>query len=317
MLDAFNKLVLEKKVVITSLKNLRVKLHTPCQWSCNFCHMEGNHSSTAIKSVSELENVLIFFRDTLLFTEVHFTGGEPTIHPQIIEFISMSKKLGLTVKMTTNGQVPTEKYLQMIDNGLDELNMSIHTLNGKSLGLLMNPVKDMEWGKRAIAKQLELVNNIKGFVKVKINTVASNFNDVMQIATFAESNKIPWRVMDELEHSEESFLIIQEVSSRLQAVPVMAHLIKGSSSCSITMECPTGFTYKVKMIRPFQLEPMCNDCPIHKDNKCFEFAYGPRLEAQKEKLFIRSCIYRDGNGYTEPFETYVNHEFVRALKAEL
>ena len=38
MLKIFNQLIADGKVEISRLTNTRVKVNTPCQWTCSFCH---------------------------------------------------------------------------------------------------------------------------------------------------------------------------------------------------------------------------------------------------------------------------------------
>jgi len=317
MLKIFNQLVAEGKVEISRLTNTRVKVHTPCQWTCNFCHMEGNHSSVSIRDIKVLEDTILIFREKFGFNDVHFTGGEPLIHPHIVEYISLAKQHGFTVKMTTNAQASVERFLDLVAVGLSELNVSIHTLSGKSLAEIMSPPRSVLWGERAIAKQIDVIGALKDSLPVKVNTVAgSDVDSVLQVAELVKKIGVSWRVMDELDHPEVSFATIMAVVEEMQAIPTMAHLIRGSSSCAITMTCVDGFSFKVKMIRPFKLKGMCDDCQIDAIGKCKEYAYGPRLEGGLVDMKVRSCLYRNEEGYVQSVQNYFDHPFASALFSE-
>jgi cyclic pyranopterin phosphate synthase len=318
MLRIFNQLVADGKVEISRLTNTRLKLHTPCQWTCHFCHMEGNHHSLSIRDESALKQALLEFRDKFGFTDVHYTGGEPSIHPQVVEYVKVARELGFTVKMTTNAQASIKRYQELVAAGLSEFNVSIHTLDGENLSRLMAPPRSTEWGERAIAKQVAVINAIKHIASVKVNTVAgADVATVMTIATFVRKAGISWRLMDELDHPEISFATIGEVAARMGAVPTMAHLIRGSSSCAITMTCADGYSFKVKMIRPFKLKEMCDGCPVDASGACKEYAYGPRLEGGKEGVMVRSCLYRDEPGHVLPIGKYFDHPFSFSLLSEM
>lgn len=318
MLRIFNQLVADGKVEISRLINTRLKLHTPCQWTCHFCHMEGNHHSLSIRDESALKQALLEFRDKFGFTDVHYTGGEPSIHPQVVEYVKIARELGFTVKMTTNAQASIKRYQELVAAGLSEFNVSIHTLDGENLSRLMAPPRSTEWGERAIAKQIAVINTIKHIASVKVNTVAgADVATVMAIATFVRETGISWRLMDELDHPEISFATIGEVAARMGAISTMAHLIKGSSSCAITMTCPDGYSFKVKMIRPFRLRGMCDECPIDARGACKEYAYGPRLEGGKEGIMVRSCLYQDKPGHVLPIGKYFDHPFSSSLFSEM
>jgi len=280
--------------------------------------MEGNHQSLSIRDERALNQALLEFRDKFGFTDVHYTGGEPSIHPQVVEYVKLARELGFTVKMTTNTQASIKRYQELVAAGLSEFNVSIHTLDGTALSGLMTPPRSIEWGKRAIAKQVAVINAIKHIASVKVNTVAGgDVATVMLIADFVRELGISWRIMDELDHPEISFATIREVATRMEAVPTMAHLIRGSSSCAITMTCADGYSFKVKMIRPFKLKEMCDGCPVDASGACKEYAYGPRLEGGMEGIMVRSCLYRNEPGHVLPIEKYFGHPFSFSLLSEM
>ena len=318
MISIFNRLVAEGRVEISRLTNTRLKLHTPCQWTCHFCHMEGNHHSLSVQDADMLEQTLIEFRDKFGFSDVHYTGGEPSIHSQVVDYVRIAKQLGFTVKMTTNAQASIRRYRDLIAAGLSEFNVSMHTLDGDVLAQLMAPPRSSEWGKLAIKKQLVVIDAIKDSSSVKVNTVAGeDVGMTMKIADYVRTAGISWRIMDELDHPEVSFATIKAVAVRMGAVPTMAHIIRGSSSCSVTMTCPDGYSFKVKMIRPFRLKGMCDGCPIDAAGNCKEYAYGPRLEGGKEGIMVRSCLYRNDYGHVLPIQKYFDHEFSASLSSEM
>lgn len=280
--------------------------------------MEGNHHSLSVRDASALEKALLEFRDKFGFTDVHYTGGEPSIHPQVVNYVRIAKQLGFTVKMTTNAQTSIKRYQELVAAGLSEFNVSIHTLDGGALARLMKHPRTAEWGRCAIAKQIAVIGAIKHVASVKVNTVAgADVAAVMAIADFVREAEISWRIMDELDHPDVSFATIGEVAARMGAVPTMAHIIKGSSSCSITMTCSDGYSFKVKMIRPFRLRGMCDGCSIDANGTCKEYAYGPRLEGGEESIMVRSCLYRNESGYVLPIREYFDHPFSFSLLAEM
>lgn len=318
MYDIFESLVAQGKVKRTRLLNLRLKLHVPCQWTCNFCHMEGNASSQPIRNDSHFAEVLTNFRDRFGFTEVHFTGGEPSIHPEIVDFISKARGLGFEVKMTTNGQAKLRRYLDCIEAGLDELNISIHTLDPAELGKLMIPPRHANWGRKAIKQQLALLDALAGKVGLKINTCVGEADEpALAIAAYIRNRGVSWRLMNVLETSEVSYASLRRVRNALEAEPVQACIIDGSSSCSVDMLCKDGFAFKLKLIRPHFLDAMCAGCELRKHEGCYEFAYGRRLEMEKGLLMVRNCIHREGPPFSLPVHAYFSHPLAQQLRDEL
>lgn len=308
MFNTFKELVAQGKVKRDRLNALRVKLHVPCQWSCFFCHMEGNTTSQSVRNDSHFTQTLLQFRDRFGFSEVHFTGGEPSIHPQIVDFISKASELGFKVKMTTNGQVKISRYEDCVLAGLQEINVSIHTLNGSELGKLMNPARSEAWGKKAIEKQLTLLDALADKVRVKVNTCVGEHTDpALEIASYIRERTLSWRLMNVLEIPEISYATLKSICVTLEAEAMQACVINGSSSCSIDMRCKDNFNFKLKLIQPHFLESMCSGCELKAHGGCYEYAYGPRLEMEKGFLMVRNCIHRDGPPFSLPVHSYHLH----------
>lgn len=318
MYEVFETLLKQGKVEKVRLSALRIKLHVPCQWTCNFCHMEGNPASQPVRNDTQLASTLEKFRDCFGFSEVHFTGGEPSIHPEVVSLIAKAKSLGMKAKMTTNGQARRTRYFECIDAGLDELNMSVHTLDPSELGKIMSPPKDAEWGRKAIAKQIALIETLEGKIGIKINTcVGETELPALPLAEFVRQKRILWRLMNVLEIPELSYASLKRACQTLGAVPVTASLIEGSSSCSVNMRCSDDFEFKLKLIRPHFLEGMCSGCDLRTYGGCYEFAYGPRLEMERGILMVRNCVHRDGPPFSLPLQAYFSHPIAEQLQNEL
>ncbi|MFA6449725.1 MAG: anaerobic ribonucleoside-triphosphate reductase activating protein [bacterium] len=77
-----------------------------CNFRCRYCHNRALLDSEALENL-DTEKVLRSLANRRGFIEgVVITGGEPTIHHGIIELISRIKRLGLAVKLDTNGTHP-------------------------------------------------------------------------------------------------------------------------------------------------------------------------------------------------------------------
>ena len=59
------------------------------------------------------------------FMVVYFTGGEPTLHPNLISLVQHANRLGLVTSMTTNGTSSLSTLAQLRDVGLDVLSVSL------------------------------------------------------------------------------------------------------------------------------------------------------------------------------------------------
>lgn len=89
-----------------------------CNFRCPYCHNPELVDSTKFQKPLTIEYVLDFldYRKNLL-DGVVITGGEPTIHYDLPEFIQKIKRMGYSVKLDTNGTNPN-MIRRVIDLGL-------------------------------------------------------------------------------------------------------------------------------------------------------------------------------------------------------
>ena len=116
------------------LHYLRFSLTEACNMSCTYCLPEGYpqwYKYRAKLNFSQICTILKGFR-RLGFRKVRFTGGEPLVHPKLLDSIQAAKDIGFeTVALTTNG-VLIKKVSQLKEAGLDQINFSLDTLDPKT-----------------------------------------------------------------------------------------------------------------------------------------------------------------------------------------
>ena len=89
-----------------------------CNFKCGFCHNGPLVESVdSLKTLSENEVLSYFSSRKGILDGVCITGGEPTLHKDLPFFIEKVKKLGLSVKVDTNGTNP-EMIKSLYENGL-------------------------------------------------------------------------------------------------------------------------------------------------------------------------------------------------------
>jgi len=74
--------------------------------------------------VHDGRRILDFLYDNK-FMVVYFTGGEPTLHPDLVPLVQHANRLGLVTSMTTNGTSSLTTLAQLRDAGLDVLSVSL------------------------------------------------------------------------------------------------------------------------------------------------------------------------------------------------
>ena len=86
-----------------------------CNWRCPFCH-NGSLWASAGEGPGE-QRVLTLLRQRARLLDVVVSGGEPTLQPDLPDFLVELKALGLKVKLDTNGSFPNV-LKQVLSKGL-------------------------------------------------------------------------------------------------------------------------------------------------------------------------------------------------------
>lgn len=77
-----------------------------CNFRCPFCHNSELLGQDAPQFITEEELFAFLRKRQGLLEAVCISGGEPTLQPELPEFIGKIRKLGFLVKLDTNGYKP-------------------------------------------------------------------------------------------------------------------------------------------------------------------------------------------------------------------
>jgi pyruvate formate lyase activating enzyme len=97
-----------------------------CNMRCPFCHNASLVTRFATQPIIPVEEVLSTLTKRKNILEgVCITGGEPTLYPDLPEFIGKTKALGLKVKLDTNGTNPAMLKSLVANKLVDYIAMDI------------------------------------------------------------------------------------------------------------------------------------------------------------------------------------------------
>lgn len=132
--------------------SIRPKIIDACGMTCTFCHNEGTPVAGAVDRLTLLplpayaggrvsvfqetngvdfvpgqmqaddtfKNSLIAMRESLGVSELHLTGGEPTLHRDLPGIVAMAKEAGYSIKMTSNGENGARHIAACAEAGLEK-----------------------------------------------------------------------------------------------------------------------------------------------------------------------------------------------------
>ncbi len=96
-----------------------------CNYDCSYCpavihdntspHTDINILKNAVDELSKINNI-----------RISFTGGEPCVHPKILELLEYAKPKVSWLNVTTNGTRTAEFYIDILDRLINHIVFSVH-----------------------------------------------------------------------------------------------------------------------------------------------------------------------------------------------
>lgn len=151
-----------------------------CNLDCFYCSEYDN--SVPHPSLEDLKKWIGKIKD-LGCVRIGLQGGEPLLHPNIVEIVRFCKSLGLRTSMSTNGFKLTQTLIEDFEEaGLDSLQISVDR---------MTPIPSTRKSVKTIIPKIELLKNSK----LKFNITGVLFNESLkeakQVLEYGFSEDIP------------------------------------------------------------------------------------------------------------------------------
>ncbi|MFD5188155.1 radical SAM protein [Streptomyces sp. NPDC058357] len=312
-------------------RTLRVKVIDACGLACSFCHNEGTPVATdnanrrpqeftgtpgrsgrvsiylrtngadflpaRIAADAEFALALAAVRGALPTTEVHFTGGEPTLHPDLPGLIAIARRLGLTVGLTSNGEAGATVLPAAAAAGLDRINLSVFGTTPEELAAVQGPrLASPTLAERKLAALDATIEAATAHgVKASANIVIPDRSHVDRVLRIIERHgrAVVVRMLVSLEDGGASLDAMRAVVDHVGAVPVRRIVTAGASDQRVRYVLPDGRTLYAKSIRPVRLPETCTGCRFNNDRDCQEGYYGVRLyRATDGPFMVGVCIQR-------------------------
>jgi len=178
----------EKKRIVDNFGRahtyLRISLTDRCNLRCFYCMPEEGIELIEKPNIMSLEEIIALarkFRDLGVDT-IRLTGGEPLVRKNFGYLVEELAKLGVTLKITTNG-IMLDKYLDLFKKiGLRKINLSLDTLD-KAKSVFITKRDYFE----RILKNLEMALAMD--MEVKLNIVLIKGVNDNEINDFIELTK--------------------------------------------------------------------------------------------------------------------------------
>ena len=158
-------------------KILYVRVSENCNSNCFMCHYAGKRDSYNISE--EQYNKLLKHVKKYNYKMIRFTGGEPLLHNQLVNFIKKAKQIGVKTSIITNGFLLKIKAKELVESGLDQC---IISLDG-SCSEIHDSLRNFKGCFNNIINGIYELRKNNSNLSIRINTVVSgkNIHDLSNI----------------------------------------------------------------------------------------------------------------------------------------
>jgi GTP 3',8-cyclase len=177
---------------------LRISIIDRCNFRCLYCIPEEDKLDYLQHPEVLTEAELIYLLETVLipsgFTRFRLTGGEPLLHPRVVELIKSISSFPATqdLALTTNGFKLKELAQPLYDAGLRRINISLDSLDAETFDRLAGTAGKSRW--QQVWEGI-LAAHAVGFDPLKLNVVVIpgiNDREILDLAALTIERR--WHV---------------------------------------------------------------------------------------------------------------------------
>ena len=104
-------------------KKIYIEITNSCNFDCSFCFKTAR--ATKFMSPDEFRVIVQKIRPFTNYIYLHVLG-EPLLHPQLDEILSIAETAGLNINITTNGGLLDRKKEILFRHSIRQINVSLH-----------------------------------------------------------------------------------------------------------------------------------------------------------------------------------------------
>lgn len=246
---------------------LRISLTERCNLRCQYCMPEEGVPLTPtneLLTTAEIHQISTMFVKAGV-NKIRFTGGEPTVRPdieKIIENAGTLREFGLkTIGMTTNGLVLSRKLPSLVASGLTAVNISLDTMDPHKFQIITR--------RKGHDRVLDAIDKALSYnqMTVKVNCVIMRGVNDYELVDFVEMTRhknlevrfIEYMPFDGNRWSEGKFYSYKEMTDTIKAkYPTLTRVVDGPNETSKTWHVP-GFAGRVGFITSMS-QHFCDTC---------------------------------------------------------
>lgn len=137
-----------------------------CNFACPYCKSHNGKNMPKEK----IKKIIQSWADDNLYS-IHFTGGEPTVHKDIVELVQFAKDQGIErAGLATNGSADIRLYKKLYKAGIDDFSISLDADNPEDAEVMSGRSRKI-W-----EKTVSNIKEISTFARVTAGLVINELN---------------------------------------------------------------------------------------------------------------------------------------------
>lgn len=170
----------------SQMKRCEMIITEYCNFKCPYCRglKAEIYGNRAIKQLSleEIKRNIDLWCENEPLENIRFSGGEPTLHPDILSIVSYAKSKGIKrIAISTNGSNTWNLYGQLIERGVNDFSISLDACCAED-GDKMAGMKSGAW--KRVIDNIPLISK-KVYVTVGIVLTPDNIDKTIETIRFA------------------------------------------------------------------------------------------------------------------------------------
>jgi len=170
----------------SQMKRCEMIITEYCNFKCPYCRglddaIYGNRRFKQL-SLDEIKQNIDSWCQWGPLENIRFSGGEPTLHKNIVDIVKYSKEKGITrIAISTNGSNEFELYKELIDAGVNDFSISLDACCAEDGDKMSGGVKG-SWD--IVVKNIEAISKLT-YVTVGVVLTPENIDRTIETVRFA------------------------------------------------------------------------------------------------------------------------------------
>ena len=170
------------------MERCEIIINEYCNFKCPYCRGLDDeiYGDRTIKHLSllEVQTIIDYWCAEGPLRNIRFSGGEPTLHKQLLEMVKYAKSKGVErIAISTNGSNKIELYDQLIEAGVNDMSISLDA-SCSSDGDMMAGYVEGSWD--IVVKNFALLSK-KTYVTVGVVLTPENIDSTIETIEFAHA----------------------------------------------------------------------------------------------------------------------------------